>query len=448
MSDVITVLPKDERAERAVLSCVLQQPALAYEAPEITAEWFWAEKHRVLWRAMKTALDGERDAARFLQRVIADLEDSKQFEKLGPLQGANNAMDWVVGVIHDQSSVVGAWDIQLPRLRTVWRRRKAYEHLVRAADRVIRSTHDVDAVLDEVVKSASTIASSAAPEKENISDYTTELFEWVLAGEEALGANDGYPIAVEPMQRLNLRAVPGHYTVLAARPKQGKSRLAIRMAYELARSGVAVDFWSQEMSRWDIVKLIGTCAADLDLEAAKKPNGLNYGSHQKLAGMVGNLREIDIKIFAGPAHVRDIWFKTMARRVRLGDKPYAVFVDYIQVFDGDGKNDHERISDVTKTLAGMSRNYDCWVCALAQFNRGAAEGVPKPHQLRGSGQIEQDANELLILHRPNAEKPGVSETVERTGMIYLALNRHGNPAETGVYCDLQKLQFKSTGGMF
>jgi replicative DNA helicase len=421
-------------------------PTLAYERREITASWFYKERNRVMWRAIQLALSNDHDPHRFNIRVLDELGSHGWTEKID--KDPTKVGSWIKSIREAEISPSTVWDILVEKLQTLWMRRHAYSVLVGAAEQCRQGHGDVTSVLDETGQSLASISTSVVREDASLAGMAKAIYEWCLRENDAEDSiTESWPINVSPVDALGVRATPGRFTILAARPKQGKSRLGIRMAFELALQGIAVDFWSQEMSKADVANCFAACAADhfsWRLDELRDSQTRRNDRFQTITKVYTLLSDIDVHIHSGAAHVRDILLGTTARRARLGDKPYAVFVDYIQVFDGDGKNEHERVADVSKRLAGMSRTFNVWVCGLAQFNRSAAEGFPKSHQLRGSGQLEQDANELLILHRPAAEKGNASEIEQRTGQLQLALNRHGDPAESSIYVDLARLRFTRT----
>jgi replicative DNA helicase len=96
-----------------------------------------------------------------------------------------------------------------------------------------------------------------------------------------------------------------------------------------------------------------------------------------------------------------------------GEKPVAVFVDYIQIMTcGDSKAPrHEVVSRITRELKVIAQKYGILIIALSQFNRDAANEAPALHHLRESGSIEQDANWVLAIHCTPETKDTMRELI-------------------------------------
>ncbi len=438
----LTEMPWDEVTERGLLSCMLRVPALAFEVRDMHPAWFWLEKHRNVWRAIKECASAEPNGAAMLVQVDNWLVKRDLLERIGETKTASRK--WLRALNDEALSPQAEWSLRYEQLRALWLRRSMISSSMNLRDAAARPGNP-----DEVIQhmaSALTGLAMRQPRDEHfdLARWASEI-EAVHSGRESVVR---IPTNVQVVDELLDGGVTlGHYTIIAARPKIGKSRLAIRIAFNLLAAGVAVDFWSQEMTNLDITDLFATAMTGVPGDQLRRKDT----THDWASIMVkarAELSALPIRLRCGSAHVRDIVLATRARRAQLGDDvPMAVIVDYIQVFSGSGDKEYERITDVTQQLASLARDSNVWVCGLAQFNRQAGAGMPKPHMLRGSGQIEQDVNELIIFHRPHAGDESADQDKKNAGELWLALNRHGESRKMPLMCDAERLRFSRLGDM-
>lgn len=220
---------------------------------------------------------------------------------------------------------------------------------------------------------------------------------------------------------------PGALYVIGARPGGGKSILGLLAAEGLARRGYAVAMSSLEMSRKEIILRLISSRANVLIRALLRhvvqPHQWDkIGAYRKEIESLplyiddrGGVTMSDIR-----AHVR-----ATARRGRLG----GVVVDYLQlVKSSDASRPRwEAVGDISRELKSMAREYNVPVIALSQLNRRTEGGVARPTlaDLRESGNIEQDADVVLLLSRlldPDTDEPG--DEIE----IIIGKNRHGPTA--------------------
>lgn len=439
--NAVNEMPWDEAAERGLLSCLLRVPALTFEVRDVEPSWFWMERHRHLWRALKECAAQEVKGNTMLVQVDVHLSKNGLLDRFG--ESKASARKWLRVLADESVSPHTEWSLRYEQLRSLWLRRSMIESASRLHDAALKPGNP-----DEVIAGMAT-ALHGLGMRQQVNDglAVKAWLEEIEASHTGKESQVRLPTGVTPFDDLLGGGISmGHYTVIAARPKVGKSRLAIRLAFNLLRSGVAVDFWSQEMTQLDMTDVFATCVTGIPGNELRQ-KGTKYDWGRAMAKVMNQLDGLPIKLRCGSAHVRDIVMATRARRAQLGDDvPMAVFVDYIQVFRGTGDKEYERITDVTQQLASLSRDSNVWVCGMAQFNRQAGTGMPKPHMLRGSGQIEQDVNELVIFHREAAGEEGASKEAQRQGVLWLALNRHGETKQVIIDSDAERMSFDYFGG--
>ncbi len=205
----------------------------------------------------------------------------------------------------------------------------------------------------------------------------------------------------------------GDFLVIAGRPSMGKSGLAVCIAEHIARAG-HVGLWSLEMSRAAIAERILGWHERRDQEAAGALSALRLHIDTPHVLSVGSLR---------------LRMKRLRRKHGLA----LAIVDYLGLMRGDGENRTQQIGSVSRGLKGLAVEFDIPIIAVCQLNRGnenRADRRPLLSDLRDSGDVEQDADIVLMLYRDeyydrNSQAAGTAEVLIRkhrngpTGMVRL-----------------------------
>lgn len=196
-----------------------------------------------------------------------------------------------------------------------------------------------------------------------------------------------------PQLRHILRAEPSDYYVLGGRPSSGKSAFAIQAAaYWAIVCGKRVGFFSHETSREKLTDRFVCCAAGVSMHGMKDRT-LTDEEVSRACQMAAKVAEAPLFLVraAGksPAQIRDY-----ALHHRLD----VVIVDYLQIMSTPGDSEYARVTEASMALHIMCQQYGIFCLALSQLSRGRGE-KPTLEDLRSSGQIEQDADAVLFLHR-------------------------------------------------
>ena len=215
--------------------------------------------------------------------------------------------------------------------------------------------------------------------------------------------------------------------LIAARPAMGKSAFALNIALNVAKKyNKTVAMFSLEMSREQLAMRL--LASESFVELQKLATGkLSEDEWSKLCMASASLSQTDIRIDDNPS----LTVAEMNAKCRRLDNLGLVVIDYLQLMQGSGygKNSDNRVnvvSDISRSLKIMAKELNVPVVCLSQLSRGPegrTDKRPMLSDLRESGAIEQDADEVLFLYRDeyyneNTEEKGVAECI-------VAKNRHG-----------------------
>lgn len=231
--------------------------------------------------------------------------------------------------------------------------------------------------------------------------------------------------------------------ILAARPGQGKTALIINIAQNVAvNDKKAVGIFSLEMSQEELVDRLLVGQADVDAWRLKTGK-LNETDFTKLSEAMGTLADAPIYIDDTPG-ISISQIRTKARRLQLEHNVSLIIVDYLQLVD-PGKRFESRVQEVSvvsQALKNLARELKIPVLAASQLSRAVEHrgGDKKPQlaDLRESGAIEQDADVVMFIYRPDAEIAPIMQT-----KLLIAKHRNGPMGEIDLLFKGDRIRFYS-----
>lgn len=215
--------------------------------------------------------------------------------------------------------------------------------------------------------------------------------------------------------------------IVGGRPGDGKTTMALNIAQHAAvESGKQVLVFSKEMPSLDITGRLLAAGAQIDLREINHRR-ISDMARQRITHYVTKVGSVPLRVNASSVSLAGI--KTLARTQHHRRGLDVLVVDYLQLVRADvpGRNREQEVGQVSRELKALAMELDIAVVVPAQLNRSPvsrADSRPTKSDLRDSGQIEQDADAVILLwHRTDDDKP--------TGRIILILdkNRHGPTAE-------------------
>lgn len=218
-----------------------------------------------------------------------------------------------------------------------------------------------------------------------------------------------------------IKMEPGDFCLLGGRPSSGKSAFAVEAAlFWAVACGYRVGFYSHETSREKLTNRLIAAAARVPLDSVKDGT-LTDKQMQDVCLMAARINEAPLDLISCSG-------KTVAEMQAnaLAKKHQIVIVDYLQIVGGPGKDEYSQVSAISKSLHVMCQRLGIFCLALCQLSRTRGAG-PSLEDLRSSGQLEQDADAVLFLHKQD-KKP-----MEREFII--AKNKEGSCGTTRLHFD-------------
>ena len=230
----------------------------------------------------------------------------------------------------------------------------------------------------------------------------------------------------------------GRFNVIAARPGMGKTSLMIQEAYDLVRQGVPVLFYSLEMTATELIAKLANIATGISYK--RQISGeMSKDELEFLTKFSSELYELPLFIVDN----KNKWYQIkddVQRKIRKYRIKVVVF-DYVQLINMPGANTLEQISQLSTEIKRLALNNKICCVGISQMSRDSDKGgrsFPKSSDLRGSGQLEQDADFIAFPWRYEAidilEDSATGESLVNRTDIYITKNRHGD-AFKKIPCD-------------
>ena len=219
----------------------------------------------------------------------------------------------------------------------------------------------------------------------------------------------------------------GELTVVGARPGVGKTTFSLQIAEKIASRGKAVAYVSLEMSEVQIIQKLISRRARVNSRKIRNANlDLNELERVGLAGQ--QISELSFTILTKANTIQQIEIE--ARRLKNKNKLDLLVIDYLQLVKNAGafKSREQEVADISRTLKLLSLELDIPIIALCQLNRNASKNEPTLADIRESGAIEQDADNVIFLYQQNPEDNLVTIDLQKqragnTGTLKLKFNK-------------------------
>lgn len=300
---------------------------------------------------------------------------------------------------------------------------------------------EIDVILDKAESSIFSISQKNSlrafiPLKEALAESFDRIDELHKKGAGLRGVRTGFvdlDNTLSGMQKSNL-------LILAARPGQGKTAMIVNIAQFVAVSDKKpVAIFSLEMSKEELVDRLLVGQADVDAWRIKTGR-LSETDFTKLSNAMGELADAPIFIDDTPG-ITISEMRTKARRLQLEQNIAVFIVDYLQLVDPGRRYDNrvQEVSIVSQSLKNLARELKLPVLAVSQLSRAVehrGEKKPQLADLRESGAIEQDADVVMFLYRPEAELAPTMQT-----KLLIAKHRNGPMGEIDLIFRGDRIKF-------
>jgi replicative DNA helicase len=238
---------------------------------------------------------------------------------------------------------------------------------------------------------------------------------------------------------------PGQLVIVAARPSVGKTVAGCNIAAHAAGAGVAVLFFTLEMGRREIAQRILAARSGVTVQEMRA--GTSDRDHwDRMSAATAAAAPWKLYVDDTPA-VTVSYVRAKARRIKRSHGLDLIVIDYLGLMRGNGENRTQEIGSISRGLKALAKELKVPVIALAQLNRATetrTDKRPTLADLRDSGEIEQDADVVAMLHRESMSR--VAPEWEGLAELLIRKNRNGPTGEVLLSFEGPRMRFTDFDG--
>jgi len=426
------VPPHDIEAERSVLGALLiDKDAVVRVVEFLKSQHFYRNAHEKIYEAVMNLYEKREPAD-----LITVPDELKRMKSLKEVGGVAYLTELV-------NSVPTASNIE--HYGKIIQNHASRRALISAASEIGELAFSGDDVAD-VLDRAEQILYSVSQEKLRegfvpVSDTLEVTFERLDELSKTRGALRGVATGIRALDRMLYGLQKENLVILAARPSVGKSSFAVNIAqYAATVNKVGVAFFSLEMGREAIVDRMISAQGDIDNWRIATGN-LEADDYEKYSIAAGELAESPIFIDDTPG-ISVMEMRTKARKLQLEQDIGLIIVDYLQLVRSRNLESRvQEVSEISQSLKNLSRELKVPVLAVSQLSRAVeqrgGEKRPQLSDLRDSGSIEQDADIVMFLYRPDEED-------RENYILLISKHRNGPTGEIPLYFRADRTRFFET----
>lgn len=419
------VPPQAVDLEEAVLGALmLEKSALNAVVEFLKPEHFYTEKHKEIYTAIVDLFKASEPVD--MRTVVNQLRKTGKMELVGG--------PYVIAELTSKVSSAANIEYHARVIIEMAIKRSLIEVATKVHNDAYEDTTDVFELLDRTEQSVFEISDSNLKKNyDNMRNLMARAIQELQVLKEHQDGLTGVPSGFTELDRMTSGWQRSDLVIIAARPGMGKTAFVVS-----ALRNAAVDFkipvaiFSLEMASIQLVNRMISAEAELESEKIKKGN-LAEHEWAQLVHKTSKLSSAPIFIDDTPA-LSILELRAKCRRLKAEHGIQIVVIDYLQLMRGDqGGNREQEIASISRALKGIAKELNVPVLALSQLSRSVETrgGDKKPQlaDLRESGSIEQDADIVMFLYRPEYYKITVDEDgmpTQGTGEVIIAKHRNGS----------------------
>lgn len=435
--------PQAVELEEAVLGALMLEKDSIVEVQEfLTADAFYKETHRIIFDAI-SALSAALNPID-IYTVNEYLKQRRQLDAIGGTQ-------YLIGLTQKVGSAA-----HIVFHAKIIAQKYVQRELIRVSTEIQRHSYDEESDVTDLIDFAEgEIFKVSEGHVRRSVQSSKEIIKKTLLSIEEAAKNDsrfsGVPSGFTSIDKVTLGWQNSDLVIIAARPSMGKTAFTLTMARNMAMQGYPVAFFSLEMSAMQLMMRLIVAEAGLDMKNVRSGN-LTPQQWKQMEQAVKPLEDAPLFIDDTPA-LPLAEFRSKARRLKTHEDIRLIIIDYLQLMSGPQEtkgNREQEVSTISRTLKAIAKELEIPIIALSQLNRGVEARTgsnkrPQLSDLRESGAIEQDADIVAFIHRPEYYKiyvdeqnmplpPGYAEFI-------LAKHRNGETKTIGMKFRKEEIRF-------
>ena len=436
--------PQALEVEEAVLGAMLIEPSSVDMAlEELSSSCFYDPRHRMIYEAMSELVNGHTPVD--IVTVSSKLREKGNLEAVGGPVALTGMSDKVGAAAHIEYYV------------KILKQKSIQRDLITASYEILKDSYDDSVTVDQLIDDAQTkvynaIQNNLRKDVQEVGSIINDVLKEVENNQNTTGMS-GVPSGFPSLDRITMGWQASDLIILAARPSVGKTAFALNLARNAAVDhNMPVAVFSLEMSALQLVMRLMTTESGLPAEKLKGGSKLDPWDWQQLETRLASLSKAPLYIDDTPS-IPLMEFRTKVKRLVKSKGVRLVIVDYLQLMQGPvelrGLREQE-VAAISRTLKATAKELNIPIIALSQLSRNAVQrtggsGKPQLSDLRESGSIEQDADMVIFIHRPDYVGLGESPEGKEATQIIIAKHRNGEVCDIDMLFKSEQVRFVEPG---
>lgn len=421
--------------EKAVLVKLIKEPTLIYDVLGYLKNiHFDVKQYSLIYKAMEDLASNNTDIGYLV--LLSKLTDNKSFDKLGD-------EDFLKELFEDIPSSDDVKDLCELIIKN-YKKRCAVKIGYDLSSLHKMDSDNIEANLSEISRTIDNLISDSSgsftDSIQNVLREEWEEFEVLIKNPGITGIETG----VADLDLMLSGYNPTNMIIIAARPSVGKTSLALRQVLDIAKKNIPVMMFSYEMSKKELSQRMVSMESGINLLNIRT-GAVSDKEFEEIKRVYLEIGTYPIYIDTNASAPLGYVLSTIRRYVRSSGVK-VVFVDYIQLMSRDTDNETHEIGKISRALKVLAQELGITVVILSQLNRlveSRENKRPQLSDLRQSGNLEEDANAVLMLYRP-ALYGKVKDDEENLCEILIRKNRNGPTGTVNTYFDGTSVNIYST----
>ncbi|OJU87749.1 replicative DNA helicase [Candidatus Saccharibacteria bacterium 49-20] len=432
------VPPQNVDAEMSLLGAVLiDEEVLADITEHVKPKDFYDKRHGMIYDGIMRLYEKNKPVD--LLTLTDELKRKNELDEIGGSAYLTELTNYVPTAAHAESYA------EIVAQKAVRRR------LIKASGEISELGYDEATSTQELLQQAeaelfAVSDQSLKQDLTSLESILTDSFDRLEELHRNKGQLRGVRTGYRDLDNMTAGLQRSDLIILAARPAMGKTTLVTNLMYNVATiAKQSVLFFSLEMSKEQLVDRMLADASGVDSWNIRTGN-LSDEDFSKLSEAMGEMAEAPIFIDDTPG-LSVLEMRTKARRAAHDQPLGLIIIDYLQLMQGSGRNDGNRVQEVSEISRGLkliARELNVPVIALSQLSRtveNRSPQIPQLADLRESGSIEQDADIVMFIYReayynPETERENITDLI-------IAKHRNGPVGKVELYFHPERLRFMS-----
>jgi len=445
--DTGRIPPQALDLEKVVLGALmLEKDAISNIGDILRPECFYDKRHGMIFEAIRD-LTNNREPKIDMLTVIEQLKRNGNLQEAGGMLYISELTNNVTSTVH--------LDVHAKIIAQKHLARELIHFSGLVQGKAFDETIDIDDLMQEAESSLFEIAQrNIKKDAIQIDPIITEAWNVIKLAAQRKDGMSGIASGYQKLDRITSGWQKSDLIIIAARPAMGKTAFVLSMAKNMAVDfKIPVAVFSLEMSNIQLVTRLITNVCEIEGNKIKS-GSLDKYEWDQFHSKIKTLFEAPIYVDDTPS-LSVFELRTKARRLVREEKVQCIIIDYLQLMNASGMNYGSReqeVSMISRSLKGLAKELDIPIIALSQLNRGVEtrsgmEGKrPQLSDLRESGAIEQDADMVCFIHRPEYYgmlQDNEGNSLEGLAEIIVAKHRNGGTGDLWLRFKKELIKFEN-----